>query len=221
MSIEVPWNARGVAVGVAIVAAASGLGIALLSIAYRTTATPTAAVLLTTFVLEAAMVGAAVALGPARKAPVATIFGPTRLRTLPLAGWGAVALLGSVALGVAYIAVAALISDNLTPSPLPIDVASGDLRWLAFAIIVIAGPIAEEVFYRGFVFAGLIERLGTSKAAVVSSAAFAAAHLDIAVAGPAFFSGLVFALVYRRTGSLWPAILAHVAQNAIAFAFAG
>ncbi|MDA1036196.1 MAG: CPBP family intramembrane metalloprotease, partial [Chloroflexi bacterium] len=103
------------------------------------------------------------------------------------------------------------------PPPLPEDLAASDLRWLAFAVVVVMGPFAEETFFRGFLFAGLLSRFGTAGSVVISSTVFALAHVDVALFGPAFLSGSVFAVVYWRTGSIWPALLAHTAQNAIAF----
>jgi membrane protease YdiL (CAAX protease family) len=43
----------------------------------------------------------------------------------------------------------------------------------------------------------------------------------VALLGPAFLAGIAFAYVYWRTGTLWAVIMAHTAQNAIAFAISG
>ena len=215
-----PWGPREVAVGIAVVAAVTVATVGLLTLAYRDDSAPSAAVLAGTLALEAAMlaVALAVVLGPAGRAPTRLLFGPRRLGTPAQFFWGAVAFTGSIVAGAIYVAVATRISEDLTPSALPIDIPGGGLRLVAFAVIVLIGPFAEEVFFRGFVLAGLLRRLGTTRAIIVSSALFAAAHLDLTVAGPAFLAGVVYALVYRRTGSLWPLVLAHTAQNAIAFA---
>jgi membrane protease YdiL (CAAX protease family) len=101
---------------------------------------------------------------------------------------------------------------------LPLELPDSWVRYLAFLIIVLAGPASEEVFFRGFVFAGLVRRFGAPVAMVMSAVVFAAAHLDVGLLGPAFLAGIAFAYVYWRTGTLWAVILAHTAQNAIAFA---
>jgi membrane protease YdiL (CAAX protease family) len=149
------------------------------------------------------------------------LYGPARLASLPLFGWAALALVSSLVLSVIYATLAGVISSDLVPPPLPEDLNLSELRWVAFAVIVVIGPFAEETFFRGFMFAGLLRRFGTAKSTAISSAVFAAAHIDVALLGPAFLSGAVFALIYRRTGSVWPAVLAHTAQNAIAFGLTG
>ena len=82
------------------------------------------------------------------------------------------------------------------------------------------GPLAEETFFRGFVLNGLSRRWGFRAGAIGSALLFAASHGLTGLFIPVFMSGLVLAWVYRRTGSLWPAVLAHGSQNAIALAVA-
>ncbi len=87
-------------------------------------------------------------------------------------------------------------------------------------LIVGAAPLAEEVFFRGFMFAGLRRRLPLWPAAVMSAALFGAVHLtagDIGVAVQLTAFGVALAWLYERTGSLWPAIMLHLLNNAIAF----
>lgn len=86
--------------------------------------------------------------------------------------------------------------------------------WLLLAGIVVA-PVVEEIFFRGFVFAGLSRRYGWLKAALVSSALFAVIHFQPLAIMPIFVLGFVFAFLYQRSGSLWPAILMHVSTNAL------
>jgi uncharacterized protein len=54
---------------------------------------------------------------------------------------------------------------------------------------VIIAPFVEESFFRGFLFAGFRQRYGYQKAAILSSAIFAAAHLQISVLVPTFLLG--------------------------------
>jgi membrane protease YdiL (CAAX protease family) len=86
--------------------------------------------------------------------------------------------------------------------------------WLLAAGILVA-PVVEELFFRGFVFAGLRGRYGWPKAALVSSALFAVIHLQPLAIPPVFIMGTIFAILYQRSGSLWPAILMHLATNAL------
>jgi len=92
--------------------------------------------------------------------------------------------------------------------------------WLMALGAVVVAPLSEEVFFRGFVFAGLRERHGWLKAALISAAAFALLHLQPVQALPIFLLGFVFALIYEKSRSLWPAVAMHAAVNAIGLAAA-
>ena len=82
--------------------------------------------------------------------------------------------------------------------------------------IVVVAPVAEEVFFRGFVLGGLVAALGDLRAAVVSSALFAVMHASVGTFVPLFAAGMLLAWLYLRTRSIWPPIAAHSTQNALA-----
>lgn len=88
---------------------------------------------------------------------------------------------------------------------------------------VIVAPLAEEIFFRGFVFTGLLRPLGLFGAMAVSGLLFATFHVqDAQTAGlvpPFAIIGALFAWLYYRTGSLWASILAHLVFNSISFIF--
>ena len=88
--------------------------------------------------------------------------------------------------------------------------------WLLLIGGAIVAPVVEEVFFRGFVFAGLRPRYGWQRAAVISSALFALIHLVPTAIIPIFILGYIFAYLYQRSNSIWPAILMHSATNALA-----
>lgn len=87
--------------------------------------------------------------------------------------------------------------------------------WPLFFVIVVIAPVAEEVFFRGFVFAGLRGRFGWGAAAAVSAAMFAAFHLELTFFIPAFLLGFLFAYVYHRSNSIWPGMILHVVFNSV------
>ena len=89
--------------------------------------------------------------------------------------------------------------------------------FLALLLGAIIAPIAEETFFRGYLYAGLRSLWGPSKGIVLSAAIFAAVHILPGVLFPIFLIGLVLAWLYERTGSLWPSIVLHGAMNALAF----
>lgn len=98
-------------------------------------------------------------------------------------------------------------------SPLLAELSS---PWLFLVGAVVVAPVVEEIFFRGFLYAGLRGRYGWQKAAVISAALFAVVHLQLTAVAPIFLLGLVFAFLYERSGSIWPAVLMHVSSNALA-----
>ena len=105
----------------------------------------------------------------------------------------------------------------LVPEPLDVDrLGSGAFRVVNVAVAVLIGPFAEEVFFRGFLLTALVPALGAFRAAVVASALFAVGHVDVGVMTPFFVTGLLLSWLYLRTRSIWPPMLAHAGQNALA-----
>jgi membrane protease YdiL (CAAX protease family) len=86
---------------------------------------------------------------------------------------------------------------------------------LVFSVVILA-PLAEETFFRGFVFNGLRARMDWWWAAVISAALFAFAHLELWFLVPAFVLGFLFAFLYQKTNSIWPGMILHFLVNTIA-----
>jgi uncharacterized protein len=85
-------------------------------------------------------------------------------------------------------------------------------------LILVAAPLAEEIFFRGFLLQGVARYLGFWPAAVLTSAVFALAHVFWQFFLPIFVLGLAFSWLFWRTGSLWSAIAAHATINGTSFA---
>ncbi len=89
-----------------------------------------------------------------------------------------------------------------------------------FALVIMA-PLAEEIFFRGFVFAGLIRYVGVVWAMAFSGLVFATFHVTsgetIGLILPFALVGMTFAWLYYRTGSLWTSIGAHLLFNLYSF----
>ncbi len=79
---------------------------------------------------------------------------------------------------------------------------------------VVLAPAAEEWFFRGLWFRRLRARAPAAAAYGISALGFAAIHAN--PSGMAIYAwlGLCFAWALDRTGRLWPAVLAHAANNA-------
>ncbi len=130
------------------------------------------------------------------------------------------ALGGSLAVNAVYTALVHLSGwDILQPPEIPQDLLFPGL-WLilTYQALAIWTPFTEEVFFRGFVFPGLVHRLGAGWALVASAVVFSLFHVDPRLLGPIFVTGLLLAWLYHRTGSLWPGVAAHAGQNALAIA---
>ncbi|HLL79182.1 MAG TPA: type II CAAX endopeptidase family protein [Ktedonobacteraceae bacterium] len=83
-----------------------------------------------------------------------------------------------------------------------------------FAAVFIA-PFCEEIFFRGFVFPGLLKGMPVGAAIVVSSLLFAVAHADPGSFVVLLVIGLALAFVRWSTNSIWPGMALHMLNNAI------
>lgn len=81
---------------------------------------------------------------------------------------------------------------------------------------VFIAPFCEEIFFRGFTFAGFLRGMPVWAAVLLSALLFGIAHGDIGSFALLFVIGLVLAIVRWRTGSIWPGMALHMANNAIA-----
>jgi membrane protease YdiL (CAAX protease family) len=139
------------------------------------------------------------------------------------AGWAAIGLAFAAWFG--YVIVAAQIAPLLQPEQQDVTrnlgVDEGTLSLvIAGFLIVVAAPFSEEIFFRGFMFAGLRRRIPLWPAAAVSAAFWGLLHLsggNFGVAAQLTIFGLLLAWLYEQTGSLWPPIVAHAFNNALAF----
>ena len=127
-------------------------------------------------------------------------------------------VLASLAFTAVYSALVSIVGWDAPTSLLDEIDLEGAASIGGFAFVgILWGPLAEEIFFRGFIFAGLAGRLGFPGAAVGSSVLFAVFHTDPRVMVPIFVTGLLLAWIYKRTGSLWGCFAAHAMQNTLAF----
>ena len=107
--------------------------------------------------------------------------------------------------------------DKLSSPEIESDIFfDGPAVLLTFQALAFITPMSEELFFRGFIFRGLLPKLGPWGAIVASALVFSAFHLSLGVLVPIFITGFLLAWLYWRTGSLWAAIGAHAGQNALA-----
>ncbi len=146
---------------------------------------------------------------------------------LGLGGRVALAAIGLAALAwVTYILFSGFLAPLLQPDQQDVTRELGtdkdELGSVAAAafLIVIAAPISEEIFFRGFMFAGLRRSMSLLPAAAISAGVWGALHLgagNIGVAIQLAIFGVILAWLYERSGTLWAPVLAHAINNTIAF----
>ena len=146
------------------------------------------------------------------------------LRNFRFSGLG----IGLLTLFAYYIAVAIFATFVLEPqqedigSELGIGGESVLVAVVAVLLIVGLAPIAEELFFRGFLFAGLRSRWPLWAAALLSGVIFGLIHAPTGLTAvvPLSALGVVLCWLYERTGSLWPCVMVHLINNSLALAVA-
>ena len=161
-----------------------------------------------------AFVGAAILMADRLGRPTPRQFGFRPFAPSAL-GWALVAMVAYFVLSAIYIQIAHPPSDDL-PQQLGAD-KSTTLAILAGVFVVAVAPPVEEFFFRGFLYQALRTRLGVSGGAVTSGLIFGAIHFKPEFLIPLAILGTALALLFQKTNSLWPCILVHAVNNAIAF----
>jgi membrane protease YdiL (CAAX protease family) len=135
--------------------------------------------------------------------------------------WGRMLAMAGVGLAVAFgfAFVWSLINAYLGwPTQPDVGFVFGRSIWGFLAALVVAGfvaPVAEEVFFRGFLQAGLENRFGTWMAILLTALVFAVIHVFPGALPPIFVLGIIFGVLRAETNSVWPCILLHGASNAL------
>jgi membrane protease YdiL (CAAX protease family) len=90
---------------------------------------------------------------------------------------------------------------------------------LAGFVASVGAPVAEEVFFRGFLYRSLRNRLSILPACLLSATMFGLLHTQypLAVRPVLVFFGVITCLLYERTGSLLPGIALHCIVDASGF----
>jgi uncharacterized protein len=232
-----PWTLRQMVIGAAatlIPWLAFSIGSTLLTGSSTTTPKPSStamdaasgvAVFIISGLLEAIFLIAPLAVVFSRRLPVAPV--RERLRWL---GFRATPLAPAVVLVVVGLAIglggSLLYSQLVAYFHLPLQTNSDTLLRegqaaplttlgiLAAAALV--APFCEEVFFRSFVFIGLLKRMPLWPSVALSAVIFGVAHADLGSLIPLIIIGAVLAWVRWRSDSIWPGMVIHAANNAAA-----
>ena len=90
----------------------------------------------------------------------------------------------------------------------------------AMFVLLTVQPIAEEIFFRGFLLEKIQSFAGAKVAIVTTGILFGLAHLSYGNPYPAFaitFVGIIFAYVVIKTRNLKTVIIAHILFNVTSF----
>jgi membrane protease YdiL (CAAX protease family) len=95
-----------------------------------------------------------------------------------------------------------------------------DVLALVSVLACVVGPAAEELFFRGVLYASLRQKTSRFAAMLISSAAFAALHTNVVGFLPIMVLGAVLAYIYERTGSLIGSLAVHIMHNTLLISLA-
>ena len=123
---------------------------------------------------------------------------------------------GFAAFLLALDAITLLLGRPVVPEVMAQAYSSADPRWLFWIALVVAAPLFEEVFFRGFVYRGLAgSPLGPVGAIVLTAALWAGIHMQYDAYGmfSIFGMGLVLGWARWRANSVILTCLLHAFAN--------
>lgn len=177
------------------------------------------ALLVLILVQDAAYIGAAVGFAWLRGRPRAWQFG---LRRTPAKRTAAIAVIATVAVLGFEIGFLELVGVDEGETD-QLGTSDGFVAALAFSLAaIVVAPVAEEIFFRGFVYRALRNRVRVWSACAINAIVFSLVHVQylatplVLVVIAAFAVGAC--LAYEATGSIFVPIAIHAAFNTLATA---
>ena len=149
--------------------------------------------------------------------PTARTFGLRPFKSSAL-GWIFAAL-------VAYLVLTSIYTVLVDPpsEQLPSGLEDADQSLLVAVatgmLLIVVAPLAEEIFFRGFLYQAFRNSFGVLPGALLSALIFGAIHFEFFKLVQLAILGLILALLFEKTKSLWPPIILHALNNTLAFAY--
>ncbi len=178
---------------------------------------PHVASLMNTLLIDVAAVAAALTLFRSARPLICRFLGPQTLAQVRL---GAMGYLTFLPLFVVLALAAAWVAERLGRPPTPqaiftifLSESRAPVLWGLVVLVTLAGPVAEEFFFRGLVYGWLRSRLGIGKALLATALLFAGLHADPVAFLPIAGLGLLFGWLYEKTGTLAAPIAIHTVHN--------
>jgi membrane protease YdiL (CAAX protease family) len=170
-----------------------------------------------TIVQDLSFIGAALLFASISSRPLPEQFGLRPTRFWPAVGWIAVAFAAFYVVTLVWVAILGVSPDDTKlPDELGVKDSTYALLAVAFLVAVVA-PMAEEFFFRGFLFGALRGYLKLWPAALITGLVFGLIHFKPEFLAPLAVLGVALCLLYAQTGSLLPCIALHSLNNSLAF----
>ena len=83
----------------------------------------------------------------------------------------------------------------------------------AAMVMAVLGPLAEELTFRGIIYAGLRKSGRLLSAIIIQALLFGLMHLNINQFSYSFLLGIAFGILNEVTNSLWPGLIGHFMIN--------
>ena len=169
-----------------------------------------------TLIQDAALIAAAIF--------ITADYGRVSPRTFGLRPFGRSAFKWLAAAFFTYYALAIVYALIFTPpeEELPKELGAEDSVGLAIAtgiLLIAIAPIAEEIFFRGFIYQAFRNSFGIWGGAILSGLVFGAIHFEFFKLVQLAILGVILALLFEKTQSLWPPIMLHAINNTLAFIY--
>jgi uncharacterized protein len=170
-----------------------------------------------TIVQDLVMIGAAYFVTADLGSPNARTFGLRPFKSSAF-GWIFVAL-------VTYLILTSIYTVLVDPpsEQLPSGLENADQNLLvAIAtgmLLIVVAPLAEEIFFRGFLYQAFRNSFGVLPGALLSAVIFGAIHFEFFKLVQLAILGVILALLFEKTQSLWSPIMLHALNNSLAFAY--
>jgi hypothetical protein len=87
------------------------------------------------------------------------------------------------------------------------------ILWVSALFAAIFGPVAEEIFFRGFMYPAIRKTLGVFWGMLITSAVFSLLHAHLVGFLPIFALGMLLVYLFEKTGSLVPSMAVHMIHN--------
>jgi membrane protease YdiL (CAAX protease family) len=216
-----PWPIRDIAIGLVLLSVYAGCGLAAQhspALRYR----PWFAVhfvFIVELVFFASLIAYAVSVCRKRGAwPLLQSLQPATIAREALQGVVSV-LVTALAVGTAIKLLEVLFKTQRSVDPVLQWLQSAPNTYLSLSLLIMAvsiGPVAEEFFFRGFLYNALKTRMPLWAAAVIQAAIFSVLHNygffnSIGV----FLLGVAFVIVYERRKTILAPIVVHILFNAL------